>query len=160
MVLMIMWMSQDLRISERLISKRSILNDDFIRRCNRFYADGGDRMAGRGDFRRKKTKPDETLVREGKIHVRICGKENGLEEYEQVNFVRVISKKYNLLIMADYLPIIGEVEGSVFFRTVETEYRRENIKGYFMHKNNEFSLMLQQEQPMMEAVGGEADSDD
>ena len=119
-------------------------------------------MAGRGETRRRREKAGETMVpaQEGKIYVRICGRENGLEEYEQVNFVRVISKKYNLLIMADYLPIIGEVEGSVFFRTVETEYRRENIKGYFMHKNNEFSLMLQQEQPMMEAVGGEADSDD
>ena len=55
------------------------------------------------------------------------------------------SKRYNLLIMADYLPIIGELEGDVFFRTAEKEYQRENLKGYFMHKNNEFSLMLKSE---------------
>lgn len=117
-------------------------------------------MAGRGDWKKKNTKLNETPVREGKIHVRICGKERGLEEYDKVSFVRVISKQYNLLIMADYLPIIGEIEGSVFFRTAEEEYRRENIKGYFMHKNNEFSLMLQQEQPDTAAMGGEAGTDD
>ena len=27
----------------------------------------------------------------------------------------------------------------------EKEYQRENLKGYFMHKNNEFSLMLKSE---------------
>lgn len=84
-------------------------------------------------------------MRTGKIMVRICGKEHGLEEYEKVNFVRVVSRRYNLLIMADYLPIIGELEGDVFFRTAEREYHRENLKGYFMHKNNEFSLMLKSE---------------
>lgn len=83
--------------------------------------------------------------REGKILVKICGKENGLEEYENVNFIRIISRRYNLLIMSDYLPVIGELEGSVFFRTAKREYRRENLKGYFMHKNNEFSLMLREE---------------
>lgn len=83
--------------------------------------------------------------KEGRILVRICGRDYGLEEYDRVNFVRVISKSYNLLIMADYLPIIGEVEGSVFFRTSQQEYERTQIKGYFMHKNNEFSLMLKSE---------------
>lgn len=88
---------------------------------------------------------EEERIRAGKILVRICGKEHGLEEYENVCFVRIVSKQYNLLIMADYLPIIGEVEGDVFFRTAEKEYQRENLQGYFMHKNNEFSLMLKEE---------------
>ncbi len=88
---------------------------------------------------------EKERLRTGKILVRICGKDHGLEEYEKVCFVRVTSKRYNLLIMADYLPIIGELEGDVFFRTAEKEYQRENLKGYFMHKNNEFSLMLKSE---------------
>lgn len=81
-------------------------------------------------------------MQEGKITVRICGRENGLEVYEGVHFVRVKSKRYNLLIMADYMPVIGEIEGSVFFRTEKEEYSREHLKGYFMHKKNQFSLML------------------
>ena len=40
-------------------------------------------MAGRGDWKKKNTKLNETPVREGKIHVRICGKERGLEEYDK-----------------------------------------------------------------------------
>lgn len=81
----------------------------------------------------------------GRIRVSICGSKNGLEVYENVAFVRVVSRRYNLLIMADYMPVIGEIEGSVFFRTDEEEYRRENLKGYFMHKNNQFSCMLESE---------------
>lgn len=99
-------------------------------------------MAGKENKRR------EEPVREyekGKILVRICSRKNGLEEYEHVSFVRLVSRRYNLLIMADYLPIIGELEGSVFFRTEEKEHARERLKGYFMHKNNEFSLMLEEE---------------
>lgn len=89
-------------------------------------------------------------MQEGKITVRICGKENGLEVYERVNFVRVKSKRYNLLIMADYMPVIGEIEGCVFFRTEKEEYQRENLKGYFMHKKNQFSLMLETEGERLE----------
>lgn len=81
----------------------------------------------------------------GKIYVRICGRKNGLEEYRNVHFVRLVSKQYNLLIMADYLPLIGDLEGAVFFRTGEKEYAREHVKGCFMHKNNEFSLLLEEE---------------
>ena len=41
------------------------------------------------------------------IKVRIFDLESGLVEYDDVKFIRVISKDYNLLIMKDYLPIIG-----------------------------------------------------
>jgi len=94
-----------------------------------------------------KRKADLTPKRneEGRIRVRICSRENGLEEYKGVNFVRVVSKRYNLMIMADYLPVIGEVQGSVIFRTAKQEYERNGVEGYFMHKNNEFSLMLRSE---------------
>lgn len=78
------------------------------------------------------------------IKVKICDRDNGLEEVDDVAFVRIVSKQYNLLIMADYLPIIGEVEGSISYRTSEREYERNNIRGFFMHKNNEFSLMIKE----------------
>ena len=104
-------------------------------------------MAGqkRGRYSRSM---DENIVpknKRGKINVKICGIENGLEEYEGVHFVRVVSKGYNLLIMDDYMPMIGEIKGSVYFRTNKAEYRRDHITGYFMHKHNEFSLMLKDE---------------
>lgn len=105
-------------------------------------------MAGkkRGRFSRGIDESVLPEIKEGKILVRICSIENGLEEYEKVHFVRVISKRYNLLIMQDYLPIIGEIEGSVYFRTDDAEYQRDYVTGYFMHKYNEFSLMLKDEE--------------
>ena len=88
---------------------------------------------------------DEVSAREGKILVQICSRERGLEEFKHVKFVRVVSRGYNLLIMADYLPVIGELEGSVSFLAGSEEYERTHLKGFFMHKNNEFSLMLEKE---------------
>lgn len=88
---------------------------------------------------------EEISSEKGRITVRICSREYGLERYENVKFIRVVSKRYNLLIMADYMPMIGDLEGSVFFIADGKEYKREHLKGYFMHKKNEFSLMLEKE---------------
>ena len=92
------------------------------------------------------SKNEEAVTEETKnvIKVKICDRDNGLEETDGVAFVRIVSKQYNLLIMADYLPIIGEVEGSISYSTSEKEYERNNIRGFFMHKNNEFSLMIKE----------------
>lgn len=104
-------------------------------------------MAGRKKLKQKEPSrmEEELSSREGRITVRLCGRERGLEEFTNVNFVRVVSRRYNLLIMADYLPVIGELDGSISFRNAQEEYSRDNLKGYFMHKNNTFSLMLESE---------------
>ena len=47
------------------------------------------------------------------IKVRIFDMKQGLTEYENIKTIRIISKDYNLLIMKDYMPIIGEIVGSV-----------------------------------------------
>ena len=47
------------------------------------------------------------------IKVRVFDMKNGLVEYENVKTIRIISKDYNLLIMKDYLSVIGEIVGSV-----------------------------------------------
>lgn len=89
----------------------------------------------------------------GELTVRICGREKGMEVYEGVNFVRVRSSRYNLLIMKDYLPVLGRIEGDISFRNQESTYERENVQGFFMHKNNVFSLMLEDVKPADAAVG-------
>lgn len=88
---------------------------------------------------------DDRAVKQGKgeILVKICGRENGLEVYENISFIRVQSTTYNLLIMKDYLPILGRIEGSISFRTEQEVIEKNNICGFFMHKNNVFSLMLE-----------------
>ena len=70
---------------------------------------------------------------------------SGLTTYKDVSYVRITSKDYNLLVMLDYLPIIGEIEGRVDIKVNEEELVFDNIKASFMNSNNVFNLMIQGE---------------
>ena len=78
------------------------------------------------------------------IKVRIFDIENGLREYKDIKIIRIISKDYNLLIMKDYLPIIGEIEGSVDIKNDEVNLSFKDIKAFYMNSNNEFNLMIKE----------------
>ena len=78
------------------------------------------------------------------IKVRIFDLSKGLIEYEHIKIIRIISKDYNLLIMQDYLPIIGEIEGSVDIKNEEVELNYKNIKAFYMNSGNVFNLMIKE----------------
>ena len=78
------------------------------------------------------------------IKVRIFNIENGLREYKDIKIIRIISKDYKLLIMKDYLPIIGEIEGSVDIKNDEVNLSFKDIKAFYMNSNNEFNLMIKE----------------
>ena len=78
------------------------------------------------------------------IKVRIFDLSKGLIEYEHIKIIRIISKDYNLLIMQDYLPIIGEIEGSVDIKNDEVDLSFKDIKAFYMNSNNEFNLMIKE----------------
>ena len=78
------------------------------------------------------------------IKVRIFDIENGLREYKDIKIIRIISKDYNLLNMKDYLPIIGEIEGSVDIKNDEVNLSFKDIKAFYMNSNNEFNLMIKE----------------
>ena len=78
------------------------------------------------------------------IKVRVFDMEHGLREYENIKIVRIISKDYNLLIMKDYLPIIGEIDGSVDIKNDEVNESFKNIKAFYMNSNNVFNLMIKE----------------
>ena len=69
---------------------------------------------------------------------------DGLKEYQNFKIVRIVSKDYNLLIMKDYLPIIGEIEGNVDIKSDNEEINLKNIKAFYMNSNNEFNLMIRE----------------
>ena len=69
------------------------------------------------------------------IKVRIFDLSKGLVEYEHIKVIRIVSKDYNLLIMEDYLPIIGEINGSVDIKNEEVELNYKNIKAFYMKLN-------------------------
>ena len=78
------------------------------------------------------------------MKVRIFDLNKGLVEYEHVKLVRIVSKTYNLLIMQDYLPIIGEIEGNVDIRNEELDLSFRNIDAFYMNSNNVFNLMIKE----------------
>ena len=78
------------------------------------------------------------------IKVRIFDLKKGLIEYEHIKIIRIISKDYNLLIMEDYLPIIGEIDGSVDIKNEEVELNYKNIKAFYMNSKNVFNLMIKE----------------
>lgn len=78
------------------------------------------------------------------IKVRIFDLNKGLVEYEHIKIIRIVSKDYNLLIMQDYLPIIGEIEGNIDIKNEEIELNYMNIKAFYMNSSNVFNLMIKE----------------
>lgn len=78
------------------------------------------------------------------IKVRIFDMAHGLREYEDIKIIRIISKDYNLLIMKDYLPIIGEIEGSVDIKNDTVDLSFKDIKAFYMNSENIFNLMIKE----------------
>ena len=68
------------------------------------------------------------MINNDGIKVRIFDLKKGLIEYEHIKVIRIVSKDYNLLIMQDYLPIIGEIEGTVDIKNEEIEKAKEYLQ--------------------------------
>lgn len=82
---------------------------------------------------------------EALIKVKIFSLSKGLEVLEDISVIRIKSKDYNLLIMPDYMPLLGEIDGNIDFEGVDNSLSLEDINGYYMNSSNEFSLLLREE---------------
>lgn len=80
---------------------------------------------------------------EGRISARILDAESGLRELTNVYAVRIHSRKFYALIMNDYLPTLGKVEGNVTFLSKEGELAYRGIRGFYKHQHNEFTLLIE-----------------
>ena len=78
------------------------------------------------------------------IKVKVFDIRNGMRVYDNIKIIRIISKDYNLLIMKDYLPIIGEIEGSVDIKNDVVNESFKNIKAFYMNSDNVFNLMVKE----------------
>lgn len=74
------------------------------------------------------------------ITVQLLNIAGDVKEYEDVKFIKIKSKKYNLIIMRDYLPIIGEIQGEIQIGREKENIEMKKVRGYFMHKHNKFNL--------------------
>lgn len=77
-----------------------------------------------------------------KISARIVDRNTGMTEINDIHMIRLKSKDHNLLIMEDYMPIIGELSGTVEFVLKDESVPMEVEHGFYMHKRNEFSLLI------------------
>ena len=92
-------------------------------------------------------KQKDEIVSSGEgFKVRIFDLDKGLTEYEHVKAIRMVSKDYNLLIMEDYLPIIGEVDGSIDIKGDDIDIKFPKIKAFYMNSNNVFNLMVKEDE--------------
>ena len=78
------------------------------------------------------------------IIVKILSLKEGLIEYTDVDLIRIVSKDYNLMIMKDYLPIIGEIKGNIEIIRKKQSIKLEDITAYYIHKHNEFNLFIKE----------------
>ena len=78
------------------------------------------------------------------IKVKVFDIRNGMRVYDNIKIIRIISKDYNLLIMKDFLPIIGEIEGSVDIKNDVVNESFKNIKAFYMNSDNVFNLMIKE----------------
>lgn len=79
------------------------------------------------------------------ILVKILNIKKGLIEYKNVQYIRIKSEKYNLMIMKDYMPVIGEIKGDIEIELVDETKKLEKIVAFYMHKKNQFNLFVKEE---------------
>ncbi len=91
---------------------------------------------------RNKNETDEMEKTNSLVNIKaqLLNSAGDVKQYDDVKFVKIKSQKYNLIIMRDYLPIIGEIEGDIQIGCEKENIELKNVKGYFMHKHNKFNL--------------------
>ncbi len=78
------------------------------------------------------------------ITVKIFSISNGLVIINNVRVIRIKSKDYNILIMPDYMPVLGEIEGRIDIESDESSQSFENLHAYYVSSNNEFALVIRE----------------
>ena len=79
-----------------------------------------------------------------KISAKVVDRMNGLRQYSNIRLIRIVSKDHNLLIMEDFMPVIGEIDGKVEIVVNDEIIPYDNIKGFYMHKKNQFYLLIEE----------------
>lgn len=91
----------------------------------------------------------ETLQPEKRIEAIVISYKNGFTIYHDVKMIRLKGDGINLLIMADYMPTVGEIHGTVEIVCGETaggeHVSMEQVSGFFVVKNNVFKLLLKED---------------
>lgn len=79
------------------------------------------------------------------IQVRISDFEHGLRVFDDVQIVRIVSNDYNLLVMNDFVPAVGMINGTVEIVTNTDIESIKDVRAFYLHKNNVFSLLIERQ---------------
>lgn len=82
---------------------------------------------------------------ESNLSIHIITLNEGLKTIENVRIIRIKSKDYNLLIMKDYVPIIGSIEGDIEIEAEMENYALKNIVAYYINSENKFNLIVKEQ---------------
>lgn len=78
----------------------------------------------------------------GVITARVLSFQERLQTYQDVDLIRIVSERYTLLILTDYMPLIGELNGRVEIVSGEKKKLLEGVTGFYIHSGNEFELLI------------------
>ena len=81
----------------------------------------------------------------GKITATVLGIDEGFQKFEQVDMIRIKSEKYTLLIMDDYMPVIGRIDGMVEIVSGEDTRSFQPIHDFYTHRKNTFELLIKED---------------
>ncbi len=89
--------------------------------------------------------PGKTVEEKKYIEVIVISFQSGYQIYHNVRLIRLKSKQYNLLIMLDYMPVVGELDGEISIVSDTDEIKLENVQGFYVMKNNVFKLLIKED---------------
>ena len=78
--------------------------------------------------------------------VKIFTLKKGLRKLEDVSAIRIKSKDYNLLILKDYIAIMGRITGEFSIEVNDDIIEYKNVDAYYVNSNNEFNVIIDGEQ--------------
>ena len=81
----------------------------------------------------------------GKITATVLGIDEGFQKFEQVDMIRIKSEKYTLLIIDDYMPVIGRIDGMVEIVSGEDTRSFQPVHGFYTHRKNTFELLIKED---------------
>lgn len=88
----------------------------------------------------------------GSITARVIDYQKGMNVIQNIRGIRIQSADYVLLIMEDYVPTIGKIDGKLVFLTMEDEIVYENVKGFYKHQYNEFTVLIEEKEVIEKEV--------
>ena len=74
--------------------------------------------------------------------VKIFTLKKGLRKLEDVSAIRIKSKDYNLLILKDYIAIMGRIDGDFSIEVDDDIIEYKDVDAYYVNSNNEFNVII------------------